>query len=307
MAGPPHLRRHRHLCEHTFRKKCNVSLPISWHGSQDAGIRAPMTHVSASLAAHMQQALQRYRSKLSVEGVLRGLSADERHAVLVDLLAAYDEEASGATSAPTVKTALVAAPKAGSERAPVAKTGSAPQLANATPATGTSVADRLLAVLQAQPEAPIEQLTQMLYGSSDTAARNRLSTVLAQLRRRGKVQMVRRGKWRAVEPKPAVKSSRATKKVVVAAKQPSKRAQPSTSREQPVKTPSVAKRVRALLLSHPTGLTTRQIRELLGPDDAAKLVSTVVTKMRIRGVLVATGDKGSSVYTLRDGSSEDGE
>jgi hypothetical protein len=58
--------------------------------------------------------------------------------------------------------------------------------------------------------------------------------------------------------------------------------------------------VRGLLLEHPEGLTTGQIRDLLGPEQAGNRVSTVVTKMRLRGLLEATGERGFSVYKLVD-------
>jgi hypothetical protein len=64
--------------------------------------------------------------------------------------------------------------------------------------------------------------------------------------------------------------------------------------------------VRSLLLQHPEGLTRGQIRDLLGPEATSNRVSTVVTKMRISGHLVATGEKGSSVYKLSDDSSKGG-
>jgi hypothetical protein len=265
-----------------------------------------MLDVSASLAAHMQQALQRYQSKLSVDAVLRGLPKGERQAVLIDLLAAYDEEASGNGLPTAPHDSVVATSSVGFESISAAERAPTAPRSNATTSTAASVADRLLAVLQAKPEAPIEELTLALYGTSDTANKNRLSTVLTQLKRRGKVHMVRRGKWRVVDPNAAVKPRQPTKRTV-AGQIPAKPAQISTSSQQATKPPSVSERVHAVLVSHPEGLTTGQIRELLGPEDAAKHVSTVVTKMRIRGVLVAAGERGSSVYKLSEGSSKGGE
>jgi hypothetical protein len=266
-----------------------------------------MIHASATLTAHVHQALQRCQSKASVDAVLRGLSLDEAQAVLVDLLTAYDQEASGRSSVspPGVR---VGAPKAGPASSPAADTGPVPQPLSVTPVTGISVADRLLAVLQAQPEAPIQELTRALYGTSDAVSRNRLSTVLSQLRRRGKVHMVRRGKWRVVEPKRSVKRGPSARKAVaVAAKVPAKRKQIATKPAPSKPTPFAADWVRSLLLSHPEGLTTGQIRQLLRPDPGARPVNTVVSKMRARGLLVATGERGSSVYKLSQGSSAGGE
>jgi hypothetical protein len=201
----------------------------------------------------------------------------------------------------------VTTPKAGPESIPAEKGGPAAPSPNATALTGTSAAERLLAILQAQPEAPIDQLTQALYRSSDTAARNRLSTVLTQLKRRGKVQMVRRGKWRVVQPKRAVKASPSAKKAVVVGGKALKKPAPTSTKPEASTTPlSASDKVRALLLEHAKGLTTRQISDLLGPDNAVKHLSTVVTKMRIRGVLVATGERGSSVYKLSEGLSKGG-
>jgi hypothetical protein len=119
--------------------------------------------------------------------------------------------------------------------------------------------------------------------------------------------MVRRGKWRVVAPKRSLKPRQPTRKRIVAAQVPSKPAQPSTSPKRATKTPSTSERVRTLLLSHPEGLMTGRIRDLLGRQVPGNQVSTVVTKMRIRGVLVATGEKGSSVYKLGEGASKGGE
>jgi hypothetical protein len=262
-----------------------------------------MIDASASLAAHMQQALQRFQSKVSVDAVLRGLSADARQAVLVDLLAAYDQEASGTSSVPTLTAPVVTTPRVGLQSRPAERGGPAVSPPNATRTNAAPIADRLLAVLQGQPEAPIEQLTQTLYGSSDAANRNRLSTVLSQLKRRGKVHMVRRGKWRVVEPRRSVKKPwPPTTKRIVAAQVPSKPVRRSQKPAHATRTPSTSERVRALLLSHPEGLSTRQMRELLGNEVPGNQVSTVVVKMRVRGILVATGEKGSSVYKLSAGS-----
>ena len=249
---------------------------------------------SEGLSTRLHQALQRARSKAGVDGLLQALPVAERAMVLVDLLATYDEERSGKTPGPTIPVPLVAP-----SRGPVSIPGEASSVAPLT--NGTSVSDRLLALLRERPEMPIEQLTQALYGSSDAGARNRLSTTLTHLKRRGQVHMVSRGKWRVVEAERSAKPRQPLRKRASSRKAATKLAQTSANPAQLTKTPSASERVRTLLLAHAEGLTTGQIRDLLGPEAASNRVSTVVTKMRISGHLVASGPKGSLVYKLSEG------
>jgi hypothetical protein len=236
--------------------------------------------------------------------LLRTLPVEERQAVLLDLLAAYELEVpSKATAAAMAAVAPVTHVRAiDAESAPAEK--AAPAVPSAAASAGaSSLSDRLLAILREQPEAPIELLSQTLCGATDNANRNRVSTTLSYLKRRGKVRNVGPGKWRVVESKRAAKPKGAAKSAPKAAEveeAPPAKAE-RTSAPQASGGPSAAERVRALLVDHPEGLTTGQIRDLLGPN-RPRDISTVVAKMAGRGLLIASGKKGAFSYKLAQAS-----
>jgi hypothetical protein len=259
---------------------------------------AAMIDLSASLSARVQQALQRSCSKASVDAALRALPVHERQAILVDLLASYESEVvqGSSVSAPSVATARGnggAAKAAAPPKAATAPASAAPD--NFDAGDASSLSERLLAILREKPGISIEQLSDALYGRSDNPSRNRVSTTLTHLKRRGKVELVRRGKWRAVEPK---HTSRRPGRAAVPRGLESR----PEKAERAAKRPSAADRVRGLLREHPEGLTTGQIRELLGPLQPRDKISTIVAKMSGRGLLVASGKKGSSIYKLTETS-----
>lgn len=233
--------------------------------------------------------------------LLRTLPVEERQAVLLDLLAAYELEApSKATTVATTVVAPAVVVRAPDVTAPVDKTPLTPEPAAATAsAAGGSLSDRLLAILREQPEAPIELLSQTLCGATDNANRNRVSTTLSYLKRRGRVRNVGPGRWRVVEPKRSART-KATPKAPP--KPPEVEEAPPAKAERvsappAVGAPSASERVRALLVDHPEGLTTGQIRDLLGPN-RPRDISTVVAKMAGRGLLIASGKKGAFSYKL---------
>ena len=253
----------------------------------------------------MQQALHQSRSKASIDILLRALPVEERQAVLLDLLAAYELEAPS-KAAPVATTVAVteSVARAPEVTAPADKTPLASEpIATTNSGAGGSLSDRLLAILREQPEAPIELLSQTLCGATDNANRNRVSTTLSYLKRRGRVRNVGPGRWRVVEPKRSARPKAAHK---AAPKPPEVEEVPPAKPERvsspPAQgAPSASERVRALLVDHPEGLTTGQIRDLLGPN-RPRDISTVVAKMAGRGLLIASGKKGAFSYKLAQAS-----
>jgi hypothetical protein len=266
----------------------------------------PMVETSSGFSTLVRAALERSRVRVGVDAALQALPLDERAMILVDLLADYE----GATPARAARPAAPTRTSLQNDSPSEAEEGSSV----VTNDDGRTVADRLLTILGERSEASIEQLSQALYGSSDAAHRNRLSTSLTHLKRAGKAEMVRRGWWRLAEPKRTRHASQPK------SAQP-KRAQSTNGlaganrRAKLVRSPagpkqpkesraglSFAATVRGVLAEHPEGLTTGQLRDLIGPSGESKKISTLVTKMRIAGSVVASGEKGASVYRLADGA-----
>lgn len=149
------------------------------------------------LSARLELALLRFRVREAVAAVLDALSVGERQAVLVDLLADYDR-GQRAMASPELATPV---PRISAEPAPHPASGVEPE----DPA---SLPERLLGILRTHRDATIERLSIALFGSNDTMTKNRTSTTLSLLKRRGQAVSVARGVWRAAAALPRPRARR---------------------------------------------------------------------------------------------------
>lgn len=135
------------------------------------------------LTADLSQALQRRETKRQIAKLLERLSASDRKAVLLDLIADGDDRA----EAPEPK--------------PVAA-GRPPKPAETMGVEAPGRTDTLLRLLTEQPGTSIGALATRVYGDAGESSRNKVRSLLASLKKRGIVKNVGTGEWEVVPQKP---------------------------------------------------------------------------------------------------------
>lgn len=138
--------------------------------------------MASSIETDLAQALQRSRAKQAVSEALKSLPIADRRAVLFDVLAEVP------TSAPP-KAAVPQAQRVNGERV-----GRPPRASGAVTVGKT---DAIVDALKGQPRMPIAQLSAKVYGDADRASQGKTRSLLAALKKQGRVKSVGVGQWEA--------------------------------------------------------------------------------------------------------------